>query len=187
MPKHSALTKKLLERGSVSYFEAVRAFREFRGEVLSRSRAALESRLDGLSRALGKKLDRKKIRYQALPNLAPEARGEEDYADLCAYLDLGSDCLLFVGLEWRRKVDTNKVEVLAIVSVWIKADKLSRCWQKLQASDPNLVPYGQEIYLQEACPRNEIANFQVKLERMLDRWCVIWQKTGGIASITKKQ
>jgi hypothetical protein len=106
MPKRSAVMNKLLERGSVSYFEAVRAFREFRGEVLSRSRAVLESRLDGLSRALGKKLVRNKIMYKALPNLAPEARVEEDYADLCAYLHLGSDILLFVGLEWRGKVDT---------------------------------------------------------------------------------
>ena len=134
----------------------------------------------------GKKLDRKKIRYQALPNLAPEARGEDDYTDLCAYLDLGSDCSIYAGLEWKRKIGTNKVEVLAFASIWIRPDKFSRCLEKLQACASDLVPYDADIYLQSACPRTEIANFQVMLERMLDRWCVIWQKTGGISAMTSK-
>jgi hypothetical protein len=68
----------------------------------------------------------------------------------------------------------------------MKADKFSRCWDKLRTNATDLVPYGQEVYLQEACPRNQMANFQTKLERMLDRWCAIWQKAGGIAAITKK-
>jgi hypothetical protein len=187
MPTQPPEIRKLLERGIGSYSEAVRALREFRKEVLKQSKAALEGKISKASAAFSLKgLVPADIGLQALPNLGPHTAGEDDYTDLCATLELGSDCMLFVGLEWIYEANTGKIEPWAVVSVWIRSNRFDTYWEKVRGRDPDLHTVGNEIYLREGCPPREVGKLRIKLERMLDRWCVIWRKTGGIAALGKK-
>jgi hypothetical protein len=181
-------TEELLKRGIMPYLKAVRALREFRKEILSRSKSALKGRLSTVSAALRvKRLRPEDIRYQALPNLNPNAVTEEEgYADLCSRLELRSDCVLFVGLEWRQDAASGEVEPWAIASVWIPGARCDEYWEKLQPRYSDLHRVDTEIYLEEPCPPDQAGKLQAKLERLLDRWCVIWRKTGGIAAIPKR-
>ena len=187
MTTRSSETRKLLERGTSAYFDAVRALREFRKEILKQSEAALIEKLSKMSAAFGRKgLRREDIRYQALPNLDPNSVGEDDYVDLCAVLDLGSDCELYVGLEWKRDTKSGKIEPWAIADLAIPAVICNSYWENLKRRHRNLHRERNEIYIQERCQRDQVAKLQVKLDHFLDRWCVIWRKTVGIAAITKK-
>lgn len=99
MPKQSAGTRRLLERGSASYLEVLRELRGFRREVVSRSQAALKSRVGKLSRALGLKRDRGDVGHYEAPSLEPDAGGREEVgACLAASLWLSLNCALYVGL-----------------------------------------------------------------------------------------
>jgi len=170
--------RKFLERGSASYFEAVGAVREFQKEILKQSTAALASRLPEVKRILGLKgLNPEDIKNHTLL--------EEDYADLCARLDLDSDHVLFAGLEWRLEADTRKAHPWAFADLWIRES--DKYWAKLpHRCHGYLQRYGNEIYLEDRCLPEEIGKLRAKLERMLDRWCDIWRKTGGITASRKK-
>jgi hypothetical protein len=181
-------TKELLEGGIVPYFEAVRALRAFRKEVLKQSREALKGKLPEMSTALHvrKGLRPEGIRNQALPNLDPNSVSEDDYTDLCAFLEIGSDCELYVGLEWKRDAESGEIEPWAIADLAVPRVKCDKYWENLTRRYPDLHRERNEIYIQERCRRDQVVKLQVKLERFLDRWCVIWRKTGGIAAITRK-
>jgi hypothetical protein len=199
MIKESGKTDRLLERGCESYLDALRALREFRKEVLDKSMSAMAQKLDNISEALGVgKLDPKKVSLYEEPKLEPGAPWQEDWAELGAQLWFGDyDCSFHAGLQWKRRESTEDVDVWAQADVWVKKARYTRYWPMIQSfvgrkrtklghHPPDLVTDGTFITLRESCPAGEIGDLSAKLRRLLDGWCLIWKKTGGLAIIKKR-
>lgn len=181
--KETALNQ-LVENGLGSYLDALTAVREFQKEIIKRSRKALEGKLDDLLKAMGIDVDREEIKDYLYPEkLANEELGVEGWA---AVTFSKESVYCHFGLSFAREDSKciTKVSVSMYTDKASQRDFLLEHCKKVSRDFDNY--YGNNIALFMAISKEEINNFEVKLQEIIDKWIEVWTKVGGIKILPKK-
>ncbi|MBI3398519.1 MAG: hypothetical protein HY026_04720 [Deltaproteobacteria bacterium] len=169
---------QLVEKGLGSYLDALIAVREFQSEIIKRSRRALKGKLDNLLEAMGISVDRTEIEIK---DYLSEELDDWGWVGI-TFKKEPMEC--YFGLYFKRQDSKCVAKVTA--SMW--AGKASQ--RNFLLKHCNNVPLdsdhdGNEIGLSDSISKEEINNFEAKLQELIDKWIEVWESIGGIKKLLK--
>ena len=175
-----AMRNKLVEDGFGSYLDALAAVREFQKAVIERSRRALEQKLNDLSKAMG--IKREEIKdYTDPAKLTNEELGKEGWVGI----EFSNKPVLYChfGLCFER--EDSKCVTKVVVSMWTdnvsRRDFLLEHCKKVSRDFDNYDGYNIGLFM--PITKDEINNFEAKLQELIDKWIEVWERVGGIKKL----
>jgi hypothetical protein len=169
----------LLREGAKSYPQALAALSEFRNEVMTACRKAVESELASISRTIGVKLSRVDLVDRIEPFSLEKADGENASIGLRIKQD-SEGWRQYFHLIWY------KDGLGASSSIWFRDKTLAtKVFEALRTAQPN-PPYSldleeeDEVYLMRRITSDEMARLQEILQELNREWVRLWQSVGGL-------
>ena len=179
-----AMRNKLVDDGLGSYLDALTAVREFQKAIIERSRKALEEKLKDLSQAMGISVKREDIKDYTYPSeLTNKELGVYEYVGIKFSRELMSYCIF--GLYFERK-DSKCVTEVFVIMCPDKAPPRDFLLKHCKKVSPNFYnDYWNEIGLDITIGKDEMNNFEAKLQELIDKWIEVWESIGGIKKLPK--
>lgn len=173
---------QLVEDGLGSYLDALAAVREFQNEIIKRSRSALEKKITDLSKAMGISVDRGDIVGYITPVSNKEGFGDWGWV-VVTFSKAPMYC--YFGLRFER--DGSKCVQSIDVSMWpAKASQRDFLLEHCKNVSRDFDNYdGNNIGLFMPISKDEINNFEAKLQELIDKWIEVWKEVGGIKNLPK--
>lgn len=173
---------QLVEDGLGSYLDALTAVREFQNEIIKRSRGALEKKINDLSRAMGISIGREEITNYITPVSNKEELGDWGWVVVTFSKET---VYCYFGLSFDRK--DSKCVTQVFVSMWAaKASQRDFLLEHCKNVSPDFENYDWNyIGLFMPISKEDINNFEAKLQELIDKWIEVWKKVGGIKKLPK--
>lgn len=177
---------QLVESGLDSYLNALTAVREFQKIIIEKSRRVLEEKLNDLSKAMGIYVKREEIKdYTYPPELTNKELGVNEVVGIKFSKEVMSYCIF--GLYFERE----DLECVTEVFVSMATDKASQrdfLLEHCKKVSPDFSNENwNEIWLSMSISKEEINNFEVKLQDLIDKWIAVWTDVEGIKNLQKSK
>lgn len=177
------MRNQFVENGLDSYLDALTAVREFQKPIIERSRRALEEKLNDLSKAMEIDVKREEIKDYTYPaKLADKELGVEGWV---AVTFSKEPVYCYFGLSFEREDSKCVTKVVVLVYTYTASQRdflLEHC----KKVSKNFTKDNWNISLDMPISKEEINNFEAKLQDLIDKWIEVWKKVGGIKNLPKK-
>lgn len=182
-----ARRNQLVESGLDSYLDALTAVREFQKEIIKRSHRALEGKLYDLLTAMEiASVGREEIEikdYTYPSELTNKELGDDGWVGV-QFSKEGMYCYFGFAFERKDSKCVKQVFVSMYISTASQRDFLLKHCKKISSEFDNY--YGNNIGLFMPISKEEINNFETKLQELIDKWIAVWKEVGGIKNLPKK-
>ena len=173
---------QLIEDVLGSYLDALTAVREFQKTIIERSRRALEEKLNDLSKAMGFDVKREEIKDYTYPSeLTNKELGVYESVGIKFSKEVMYYCIFGLSFEREDLKCVTEVFVSMAPGKASQRDFLLEHCKKVSTDFVN--DNWNDICLSMPISKDEINNFEAKLQELIGKWIEVWKKVGGIKKL----